>query len=119
VERTLGQGTFTFTGTIEHLTNIAVNYNWHAGTINAGITGLGGSVNEFAEDWAEITMNNMFEGDNQLLDVAVNIADVYDLFINICSSVFGYGGSATFLVITLRGDGEKPTFLEDQGWVEC
>lgn len=117
VQRTIMQGTLPLGGTAD-ITNIAMNYDWFAGTIQPGVAGLGGAFNDFAENWANIDMNAMSDGSNQLVDVPA-VASIYNIFIDLQCSHSAYGGSATALVLTLRGNGDPPTFLESNGWVAC
>lgn len=117
VDRTIMQGTLPLGGTAS-IKSIAINYDWFAGEVNAGVTGLGGAFNDFAEGWADITMNNLADGNNQLVEVDVDV-DAYNIFIDLQCSHGSFGGSATALLLTLRGIGDPPTFLEANGWVAC
>lgn len=117
VQRTILQGTFPLGGTVA-ITEIAMNYSYHAGSLQSGVVAVGGTFNDFAESWANIDMNDAPEGDNMLIDQIVD-ADVYNIFIDIQCSHNAYGGSGTALVMTLRGVEEAPTFLEAYGWVPC
>lgn len=116
--RTILQGGFPFSETLA-LTSIGFIYDWHSGTVQAGVAGVAEAINGFGEAVFSTDMAGVTDGDDLESVVDVALPTVDSLEIDLQCSHGAYGGSATLKSVTLNGTGAAPTFLEAMGWVAC
>lgn len=117
-QRTIVEGSFPFDFSV-HLTDVGFIYNWQAGAVNAGVVGIGAWVNNFSEQFVNIAMNSVVEGDGEQLNFEVDLDTGASLDFDLQCSHESYGGSAALVAVTIHGTGDAPTFLEGMGWTAC
>jgi len=117
VNRTIVQGGFSFPQTV-HLLDVAIDYAYEGGTRQAGVTAVGAWVNNFSESFMNVDMNAQPDCEDCQTRTMVNL-DATSVEFDLQASHGDCTGSAWLYRVTLRGDGEKPDFLLDDGWTEC
>lgn len=102
-----------------HVTNMQIIYDWFAGNVQPGVTGVLEAYNNFGAAIAIIDMGLCVDGNDQSLAPDTDIMTGASIDVGLQCSHDAYGGSATLTSVTLKGDGAAPTWLLDDGWVEC
>ena len=118
VQRTILEGSFPFAAPA-HVTDVGFVYTYHGINPNAGVVGLGGWINAFGEQWMNIPMTAVVEGDEEQLNLSLSLDITTSLDFDIQTAHEEYGGNGALVAITLHGTGEPPTFLEAMGWTAC
>jgi len=117
VQRTILQGQFPFSSSV-HMKHVDWTFNYTKGTNQNGVVAVSLSRDNFTEILFARNMEHQSNGTGLYDEVEVDVnASAIDFDIQ-CSHN-AYGGSALLRSVTIRGDGDKPTFLEAMGWIEC
>lgn len=119
-DRTLLNISLAFSATTQ-VDTIDLHYDYFGGTFTAGVQAVELYINNFATRLYVEDQNVAREG----FDLSINLAaspdpydiDAIDLFLQ--PSVGSFGGTGRAVSMQLTGHGEKPTFLESLGWVDC
>lgn len=117
VQRTILQGAFPFSPSIT-ITQVIYNYDYFVGTPQTGVFANAVAINGFTEVIFARNMEHQSDGADQQ-EIIDGEWSTTSLDFDIQCSHNAYGGSATLKAVTLRGTGDKPTFLEAMGWGEC
>lgn len=116
-QRTIVQGTFPFDETL-HLTYVGMVFDWHPGSVNGGVVGVGAWTNAITNQIIGVPMTLVPDADGQGRSVEGDW-DTDDVSFDLQTSQDSYGGSATLKTVILNGTGDPPLYLEGKGWTFC